>query len=118
MSNLAGEIERLERDGWTALSSAGGAAFYEDLMADDGLMVFPGSVMDKTTAIAAIRGAGPWSTFELEDLRVAGDDTASVIAYRARARRGDAKPYEAEMSSVYVRRAGRWRLLVHQQSPA
>jgi hypothetical protein len=29
-------------------------------MADEGLMVFPGMVMDKSTAIATIRQVAPW----------------------------------------------------------
>jgi uncharacterized protein (TIGR02246 family) len=117
MADLAAEIEQLERQGSEALSSAAGVAFYADVMADDGLMVFPGSVMDKDAALAAIGGAPPWSSFSLDSVRVAGDDVAAVISYRATAQRGDAAPYVAEMSSVYVMGDGRWRLLLHQQSP-
>ena len=31
------ELEALEREGWEALSGPNGAAFYDELMADDGL---------------------------------------------------------------------------------
>ena len=117
MADLAAEIEDLERDGWRALSGAGGVSFYADVMADDGLMVFPGSVMDKDAALTAIGDAPPWSSFSLDAVRVSGDDAAAVITYRATAQRGDAAPYAAEMSSVYVMRDGRWRLLFHPQSP-
>jgi hypothetical protein len=115
--NVASEIERLERDGWSALSGPNGAEFYARVMADDGLMVFPGTVMDKAAALEAIRGAQPWSSFVLSDVRVSGDDSTELIVYGASARRGDAPTYVAEMSSVYVRRSGEWRLLLHQQSP-
>jgi hypothetical protein len=47
--------------------------FYEDLMAGDGLMVFPGMVVDKATASATIREVAPWASFELADVRVAVD---------------------------------------------
>ena len=113
----AGEIEELERRGWQALSGSNGAAFYEDVMAEDGFMVFPGMVMDKTTAVATIRDVEPWTRFELADIRVAVDANAALITYRANAQRAGQPEYEAVMSSVYVRREGQWLLLLHQQSP-
>jgi uncharacterized protein (TIGR02246 family) len=117
MTDLAREIEELERSGWHALSGPDGAAFYEDAMAEDGLMVFPGMVMDKPTAIATIREVQPWSRYELADVRVAADVNAALVTYRAKAQRAGEPEYEAVMSSVHVRRDGRWLLLLHQQSP-
>jgi uncharacterized protein (TIGR02246 family) len=117
MTDSEREIERLERRGWEALSGPHGGAFYEDAMADDGLMVFPGVVMDKSTALATIRQVAPWARFELDDVRVAADDNAALVTYRAKAQRTGEPEYEAVMSSVYVRRDGRWLLLLHQQSP-
>jgi hypothetical protein len=117
VADLAAEIEQLERDGWAALSGPNGFAFYERMMVDDGLMVFPSVVMDKVSALDAIRRAEPWSTHELTNVHVAGDQRVALIAYRAVATRGTSSPYTAEMSSVYVRRSGGWRLLLHQQSP-
>jgi uncharacterized protein (TIGR02246 family) len=114
---VTGELEALERRGWVALSGSDGAEFYDGLMADDGLMVFPGLVLDKASTIRAIEAAGPWSSFELSDLRVveATPDSA-VVAYRATAERpGEA--YHALMTSVYARREGQWRLVLHQQTP-
>ena len=115
---MTAEIEALERLGWEALSSPDGAGFYADLMADDGLMVFPGLVLDKPATIDAIAGAPPWSTFELEDLRVidATPDCA-VVVYRATAQRAAEPPYRAMMASAYARRGARWRLILHQQTP-
>ena len=113
----AGEIEELERRGWQALSGSNGAAFYQDVMAEDGFMVFPGMVMDKPTAVATIRDVEPWTRFELADVRVAVDANAALITYRATAQRAGQPEYEAVMSSVYVRREGQWLLLLHQQSP-
>ena len=112
------ELEELEREGWEALSGSNGAAFYDELMADDGLMVFPGFVLDKRRSLEAISGAQPWTSFELSDLRVieAGPDSA-IVTYHSAAQRQDAAPYLALMTSVYARRDGRWRLLLHQQTP-
>ena len=116
-SDLKAELEDIERRGWEALSGAGGAAFYETVMADEGVMVFPGMVMDRATTLETMRSVAPWSRFELRDMTVVGDGDVGLITYRATARRGDEPQYEATMSSVYVRRSGEWRLLLHQQSP-
>lgn len=116
-SALGDEIEALERRGWDALSGPNGVAFYEDVMAEDGLMVFPGLVMDKRAALDAIGGASPWSSFELRDVRSTADNSVGLVTYRAKGQRSDAPPYEAVMSSVYVRRGAEWKLLLHQQSP-
>ena len=117
MTERASEIEQLERDGWSALSGPDGAAFYENAMADDGLMVFPGTVMTKADAIAAIRAAPPWRRFDLSDVSVVVSGDVGLIAYSANAERDPGSTYSATMTSVYVQRGGRWLLLLHQQSP-
>src|SRR5918992_1629754 len=104
-------LEALERRGWDALSGPGGAAFYEDAMADDGLMVFPRLVLDKAAALAAIRAEKPWTRYELQDVRVIeiGPNLGAVV-YHAVASRSGRGAYRAVMSSVYARRAGDWQL--------
>ena len=111
------EIEALERRGWEALSGPAGASFYDDLMTDDGLMVFPGVTLDKIATLRAIGGAQPWSSHQLDDVRLATAGDAAVVTYRATAQREGEEAYEASMSSVYVRLDGRWRLILHQQTP-
>jgi uncharacterized protein (TIGR02246 family) len=80
--------------------------------------VFPGMVLDREQTLRAIAAAPPWSTYELADVRVveATPDSAIVI-YRAGAQRAGEERYEANMTSVYARRDGRWRLVLHQQTP-
>jgi uncharacterized protein (TIGR02246 family) len=117
MNDVAREIEDLERRGWEALSGREGEAFYTDAMAEEGLMIFPGTVMDRRDALRAIAEAPPWSTFELSELRVASTADTAVVTYEASAQRVGEPPYHATMSSVYVRRDGKWRLVLHQQSP-
>ncbi len=113
------EIEALERQGWEALCGPDGARFYDEVMADDGLMVFPDMALDKEQTLAAVRAAGPWTSFELSDVRIVEAAPGSaVIVYAAAAQRGAGAPYRAMMSSSYARRDGRWRLLLHQQTPA
>jgi hypothetical protein len=81
------EVEELERRGWAALSGADGAAFYDDLMADAGLMVFPGLTLDKSATIRAIRAERPWATFRLDDVRVIETGDAAVVTYHAASQR-------------------------------
>jgi ketosteroid isomerase-like protein len=111
------EIEALERNGWEALSGPNGAAFYEATMHEDGLMVFPGMVMTKAEALAAIRAAPPWRRFELSDVRAVEAGDVALVAYTATAERQQGTTYTATMTSVYVLSHGRWQLLLHQQSP-
>jgi hypothetical protein len=114
------ELLAVERSGWDALCGAGGAEYYGDLMTGDALMVLAnGMVMDRPTVMEALASSPPWHRFELEDPRLVevGDDGV-VLVYSARAwRSGDEAPFEAVMASVYVRRAGRWRLATYQQTP-
>ena len=63
--------------------------------------------------------ATPWSRYALSDARVLrlGADVATVI-YRIRAQREGQPEFVAVCTSAYVRRDGRWKLALHQQSPA
>jgi uncharacterized protein (TIGR02246 family) len=119
VTDAATELEALERRGWEALSSSDGAAFYREVMADDGLMVFPGAVLDKDASLRAIESSAPWATFTLADVRVVAPTAdTGIVAYQAIALRSGEREYRAAMTSHYARRDGTWRLLLHQQSPA
>lgn len=113
------ELIALEERGWQALSQVGGAEFYDDLLTEDAVMVFPGAgVLDRAASLAGITQAPPWSWFRMHDASVLplGED-AAVVHYRVEAQREGAPTYEAYLASVYVRRDGRWRLAFHQHSP-
>ena len=114
---MAHEIEQLENRGWDALSGPEGAAFYDDLMAEDGMMVFPGITLDKRATVRAIAAERPWQSYRLDEVRVAETGDTAVITYRATSQREGEAEYRARMSSVYARVGGRWRLVLHQQSP-
>jgi len=115
------ELIALEEEGWRALSDGPEAAtaFYERVLDDAVVMLLPGGLRldDRATVIASLAGP-PWASYDLESPRVLplGEDTA-VVTYGVVARRDGAAPYSALMSSVYVRRGGRWRLVLHQQTP-
>lgn len=114
------ELLDLERSGWEALSTSGeaAAAFYEEVLADEVLMLLPGGMVidDRAQIVEAMQGP-PWTSYELSDERVLTlDETSAVVAYYGRARRGDVD-YTALFNSTYVQHNGRWRLVLHQQTP-
>ncbi|KUG56701.1 hypothetical protein AVL61_06515 [Kocuria rosea subsp. polaris] len=111
----------LEQQGWQALSSTGeqAAAFYDDVLAQEVVMLLPGGLLlDDRAAIVASMAGIPWSSYELSELRALHPtpDTA-VVCYRVVARRGESAPYDALVSSTYARRDRGWKLVVHQQTP-
>ena len=113
------DLLELERQAWQALATDGAAAaHYDTVLADDVLMLLPGGLVidDRQRVIESMQGP-PWDAFELADERVLElDEHSAVVAYRAKARRGD-HDYEALFNSTYVHQHGRWRLALHQQTP-
>ena len=108
-----------ERDGWHALVSGEGAAYYREHLTDDALMAFPFGVLSWEQAIEAIESAPPWSTFEMRDPRVIVlTENSGILVYSVVAHRERQGPYSALISSAFVRREGAWKLAFHQQSPA
>lgn len=110
----------LERDAWAALSSSGdeATAFYDEVLADDVLMLLPGGLVidDRREAIESM-GGDAWESVELSGEQVLDlTDASAVVSYRARARRGDLD-YAALFNSTYVRHGDTWRLTLHQQTP-
>ena len=67
--------------------------------------------------IAVTAEKGRWTDVAMHRLAFhqPTDDTAT-IAYDCTARRKDGQPYAARVASSYVRRAGGWKLAVHQQA--
>lgn len=114
------DLLELEREAWRALATGGVAAatHYGSVLARDVLMLLPGGLVvdDRQQVIDSMQGA-PWDAFELTDERVLQlDERAAVVAYRAKARRGD-HDYEALFNSTYVRENDAWKLALHQQTP-
>lgn len=114
------DLVELEREAWRALCTDGdtAATYYEAVLAEDVLVLLPGGLVvdDRQQVVDSMRGA-PWDEFELTDERVLElNSQTSVVAYRAKARRGD-HDYEALLNSTYVRENGAWRLALHQQTP-
>ncbi|HWB65462.1 MAG TPA: nuclear transport factor 2 family protein [Mycobacteriales bacterium] len=114
------DLLELEREGWQALTAGGESAarFYDEHLAAEVLMLFPGGlVIDDRKQVVESMGGSPWVSFELSDERVLELGDCAVVAYRATAERAGADPYTALSNSTYVREGGTWRLAVHQQTP-
>ena len=114
------ELIELERAGWASLCDGTGDDFYGRTMTDDGVMVLAnGSVMTRDDVVAALAQAPQWASFELDDVRVVsvGEDSAALVYVGTGHRDGDDPPFVGAMSSVYVKRDGRWKLALYQQTP-
>ena len=114
------ELLDLEHGGWRSLCAGTGANFYGRIMTDDGVMVLAdGAVLDRTAVVASLADAPVWDEYTITDERlIAPSDDRAVLVYTGRARRaGNALPFVARMSSVYVRLDGSWRLALYQQTP-
>ncbi len=115
---LEERLVEAEREGWTALCTADGAAYYREHLTDDALMAFSFGVLTRDQAIDGIESAPPWSSFEMDDPRVlALSEDIGVVVYKVAARRAGQKPYSAVIGSTFVRRGGQWKLAFHQQTP-
>ena len=113
------ELLSLEHAGWRSLCDGTGGRFYGELMTDDAVMVLAhGMALDRDAVVASLDDAPTWSTYEITDERVVavGADAAALV-YTGRASRDGSADFVALMSSLYVRRDGRWRLALYQQTP-
>jgi hypothetical protein len=115
---LTDNLLDLEELGWQALSSADPVPFCEEWLAEDALMVVPGMVIDRATFLHAVARETPWASHRIEDPRIVRLTAQSAaVVYRVIAQRGDQPPFVGWLTSVYVTRANRWRLVLHQQTP-
>jgi hypothetical protein len=96
---------------------AGSGDAYRRHLADEAIVVVPGMVLDREACASAMDASPGWDEYAISDARtVELTPDSALLTYRWRSRRGDS-PYAAVMSSVYTRRDGAWRLVLHQQTP-
>jgi hypothetical protein len=75
-------------------------------------------VLDREQTLASWDGVPPWADYRIDDERAVGLGVDTVaVTYRVSASRTGTAPYRAQLTSVYVRRDGHWRLALHQQTP-
>ena len=114
------ELIELERAGWASLCDGTGDDYYGRTMTDDGVMVLAnGTVMTRDDVVAALGQTPPWASYEMDDVRVVpvGEDSAALVYVGTGHRDSDDPPFVGVMSSVYVKRDGRWKLALYQQTP-
>ena len=112
--NARDDLLAIERSLWL-----GGRADYRSALDDDCLLAFTTMAgVSSRDEVADQADASRWRDFDIdvEDFLQPTDDVA-MVTYRASAVRGAGEPYEARVSSGYVRRDGAWKLMFHQQTP-
>lgn len=109
-------IWQFEESLWT-----GDPAHYGESIDGEALMVVPAPpfILKGADAAEAMAQTPRWDSVELSERQVMRpQEGLIVIAYKARATRGDADGYEAHCTSTY-RRLGHedWTVVQHQQTP-
>jgi hypothetical protein len=117
-SELDDDLIDLEERGWQALSSSDPVPFCREWLADDAVFVVPGMVVDRASFLQALVHEQPWASHEILDMRtIELSDNAAALVYRVTAQRENQPVFTGLLTSVYVERAGRWQLVLHQQTP-
>jgi hypothetical protein len=115
MTVSSDELLELERGFWT-----GDADFYKANADTECLVAFPGmaAAMGNADLAATVTDPKRWKSVEMDvkGMVQPGTDVA-VLTYEAHAMRNDGEPYEALVSSGYVRRLDGWKLMFHSQAP-
>lgn len=110
---MADELWREEREFW--LSGVAEAARKLD---GSCLMAFaPTGILNRAGIVAALHAAPRWQELTMTERATIETDDVCVLAYHATARRNGAETYRALCTTTWIRRAGDWRILQHQQTP-
>jgi hypothetical protein len=114
MADTASQLWGLEKQFWL-----GGADVFQQQLADNSVMVFPGIVFTKPQTVESLASGSRWTSVSFTDQRLVQlTPDAIALIYRASgSRERQEAAYSALVSSVYVRQDGDWRLALHQQSP-
>lgn len=113
----------VEKDLWTLEERfwRGDAEFYERNLAAESWMIFPNplGMLDRRKTLDSIKAAPRWDTVDMGSRHLGFPARqVAVLVYAVTARRTSAgAPYSALCSSTYVEAAGKWRLVLHQQTP-
>jgi uncharacterized glyoxalase superfamily protein PhnB len=95
----------------------GRGADYERVLDDAAVVVVPGAVLTKAECVRAMDASPGWDAVELGEPRLVESMATVTLVYAFVGTRGSTT-YRATLSSTYTRDArGRWRLLLHQQTP-
>jgi hypothetical protein len=109
------EILALEKDFWT-----GGEKFFQANTDADCLVAFPGMVGVMSNAVLAETARKPnrWRDLEIELKGIVEPSGGIVLlSYEAYAVRENGEPYNALVSTGYVKRGDGWKMMFHAQTP-
>lgn len=116
MDTAIDELLALERAFWT-----GDRRFFEENTDVECLVAFSSEmagVMENKELAATVQDRSRWKRLDLDlkgTIRPSRD--IFLLTYEAKATRADGDEYHALVSSGYVRRAGGWKMMFHQQTP-
>ena len=115
MSKATDEVIAIEKGFWTRSNDP--KYFAEHLGADGVTVIEPMGFIEKPMAVESAKQGDPFMDVELTDVivREIAPDVV-VLVYHGHGERDGGQPYQGSISSVYVKRAGRWQavLSVHQ----
>jgi hypothetical protein len=112
---LSNELFDLEKNFWT-----GNSDFYRQHLADDCMVVFSemAGLLSKEEIASQIKDGTRWHNVDIREkgLVELADDVA-LLSYEAHATRANGEPFQALVSSAYVKKNGGWKMAFHQQTP-
>jgi len=119
---LEADIMKLEKDSWEAWKARDGK-FYENFLSADHVELGSAGPADKRTVVQVVASpACVVKSYSLSDIKVtAFSETTVVVTYRAEQDTLCNKvqiPSPVWISSLYIRRDGRWLNALFQQSEA
>jgi hypothetical protein len=112
---LSNDLFDLEKDFWT-----GNSEFYLQHLADDCMVVFSESagLISKEEIASRIKDGTRWHNLDIRQKGLVElADGVALLSYEAHAIRANGEPFQALVSSAYVRTDGRWKMAFHQQTP-
>jgi hypothetical protein len=112
--NVRDDLFAMERKLWS-----GGKAEYQRTLDDKCLIAFTAMAgVSSRDEIADQAGANRWQDLKITDEGfLQPTDDVALLTYHASAAQTKGEPYEARVSSGYVRRNGGWKMMFHQQTP-
>jgi hypothetical protein len=113
--NLQKQLLAKEESLWS-----GGASEYRHTLDGDCLVAFTemAGVQTRDKIADMVAKGDRWREVDMEvEGFLQPTDDVTILTYRVSAVRGDDAPYNARVSSGYVKRDGDWRMMFHQQTP-
>ena len=111
---LRDDLISMEKRLWS-----GGQSEYRNALDNDCLVAFTEMAgISSRDEIASQASASRWSDVDIDvDGLLRPTDDVAILTYHVHAVREKNVPYDAVVSSGYVRRDGAWKMMFHQQTP-